>query len=300
MSSGKNPLSHTTCAVVEKIELDNRISLRYYYRIADNLLQEANIHRQMKNIVDLYTALLKFASLISETIPIHRDYIASNQAEKSYYKKKLLLALEEMESLKPQVQKRVNEIRNGHTPNSQQRVEKQDTSRSDRPNPTTSLHLEIKQNWGTSGIPTSPRGSRTEQKHQERGSSSSTTRYMHSQNYIPARYETPVATAFPSAPPIESVIIDNSPIPSHLIDSDAVDATSSMVENLSVKAVEDKGNTTASASCAICLDAPIEGACVPCGHMAGCMSCLNEIKAKRMSCPVCRAKVELVLRLYAV
>lgn len=298
MSSGKNPMNNTTGAAVEKIELDNRISLRYYYRIADNLLQEANIHRQMKNIVDLYNALLKFASLISETIPIHRDYVASNQAEKSYYKKKLLLALEEMESLKPQVQKRVNEIRNSHTANSRHRVEKQETSRSDRPNPATSLHLEIKQNWGTSGPPTPPRGSRTEQRHQEPGSSSST--YIPSQNYIPARYETPAVTAFPSAPPIESLFVDDGPIPSHLIDSDTVDATTSMVENLSVKAVEEKGNTTASASCAICLDAPIEGACVPCGHMAGCMSCLNEIKAKRMSCPVCRAKVELVLRLYAV
>ncbi|KAF9607610.1 hypothetical protein IFM89_037538 [Coptis chinensis] len=30
-------------------------------------------------------------------------------------------------------------------------------------------------------------------------------------------------------------------------------------------------------SCAICLDAPIEGACIPCGHMPGCMSCLSNI-----------------------
>ncbi|XP_058211767.1 putative E3 ubiquitin-protein ligase XBAT35 [Rhododendron vialii] len=37
----------------------------------------------------------------------------------------------------------------------------------------------------------------------------------------------------------------------------------------------------ASSLCLICLDAPVEGACIPCGHMVGCMSCLNEIKDKK-------------------
>ncbi|CAI9762729.1 unnamed protein product [Fraxinus pennsylvanica] len=295
MNSGKKLMNNTVGAAVEKIELDNKISLRALaplfnvprkLKLLFRLFLQANIHRQMKNIVDLYTTLLKFASIITETIPIHQKYIASNQAEKSYYKKKLLLALEEMESLKPQVQKRTNEIRNGHAANIRHRVEKPETSGSDRqiPNHTTSLHLEIKQNSGTSGPCVPPRGSRTEQKCPESGPSSST------------------ATAIPSDPPIESLFIDDGPIPPYFVDSNPVDATTSMVnrENLNVKEVEEKGNTSASTSCVICLDAPIEGACVPCGHMAGCMSCLNEIKAKKMSCPVCRAKVELVLRLYAV
>ena len=53
---------------------------------------------------------------------------------------------------------------------------------------------------------------------------------------------------------------------------------------------------------AICIEAPIEGACIPCGHMAGCMACLNEIKAKKGVCPVsvCRGKINQVVRLYAV
>ena len=55
-----------------------------------------------------------------------------------------------------------------------------------------------------------------------------------------------------------------------------------------------------SSSCAICFEAPIEGACIPCGHMAGCMACLNEIKAKKGDCPVCRGKINQVVRLYAV
>ncbi|KAL6325365.1 hypothetical protein AAG906_023210 [Vitis piasezkii] len=48
----------------------------------------------------------------------------------------------------------------------------------------------------------------------------------------------------------------------------------------------------AASSCVICLDAPMEGACIPSDHMAGCMSCLNEIKAKKWGCPVCRAKID--------
>ncbi|XP_023907521.1 putative E3 ubiquitin-protein ligase XBAT35 isoform X1 [Quercus suber] len=63
--------------------------------------------------------------------------------------------------------------------------------------------------------------------------------------------------------------------------------------------VKDEGS---SSSCAICFEAPIEGACIPCGHMAGCMACLNEIKAKKGVCPVtvCRGKINRVVRLYAV
>ncbi|CAL5090110.1 unnamed protein product [Urochloa decumbens] len=59
------------------------------------------------------------------------------------------------------------------------------------------------------------------------------------------------------------------------------------------------GNTP-SRTCVICLDAPVEGACVPCGHMAFCMSCLRDIKSKDGACPICRATINQVLRLYQV
>ncbi|PWA40996.1 E3 ubiquitin-protein ligase XBAT35 [Artemisia annua] len=55
-----------------------------------------------------------------------------------------------------------------------------------------------------------------------------------------------------------------------------------------------------SSSCVICSDAPVEGAFIPCGHMAGCMSCLTEIKGKNSGCPVCRASIDQVIRLYVV
>lgn len=53
-------------------------------------------------------------------------------------------------------------------------------------------------------------------------------------------------------------------------------------------------------TCVICWDAPAEGACVPCGHLAGCMDCLSEVKAKKWGCPVCREQIQQVVKVYAV
>ncbi|CAN8324469.1 unnamed protein product [Cochlearia groenlandica] len=52
--------------------------------------------------------------------------------------------------------------------------------------------------------------------------------------------------------------------------------------------------------CVICVDASSDAACVPCGHVAGCISCLKEIKEKEMGCPVCRANIDQVIKLYHV
>lgn len=99
----------------------------------------------------------------------------------------------------------------------------------------------------------------------------------------------------PSAPPITDNVRDDGPIEYPSIDSSPVDMLST-VENL--PASENKGGD--SSTCVVCLDAPSEAACVPCGHVAGCISCLNEIKAKKWGCPVCRAKIDQVVKLYRV
>jgi hypothetical protein len=52
--------------------------------------------------------------------------------------------------------------------------------------------------------------------------------------------------------------------------------------------------------CVVCWDAPAQGVCIPCGHLAGCMECLSEIKGKGWGCPVCRAAIDQVIRVYAV
>jgi len=72
------------------------------------------------------------------------------------------------------------------------------------------------------------------------------------------------------------------------------------LEQLQLEDSKGSSSKSTSRSCAICLDAQVEGACVPCGHMAGCMTCLNKIKRKNWGCPVCRAKIDQVVRIYAV
>lgn len=103
----------------------------------------------------------------------------------------------------------------------------------------------------------------------------------------------------PSAPPIGDEIIEDGVIHYPSIDSTPVDISSQTIKDIRARAGERKENEGAS-SCVICLDAEVEGACIPCGHMAGCMSCLNEIKAKKWGCPVCRAKIDQVIKLFAV
>ncbi|XP_052189291.1 putative E3 ubiquitin-protein ligase XBAT35 isoform X2 [Diospyros lotus] len=146
--------------------------------------------------------------------------------------------------------------------------------------------------WGTTAAPAPPLGKSSGNKLQEVGPSG-----------IPAVIQTmpeiPPPASIPSAPPVENAVADDGPIHYPSIDSSSVEVSSPLVANLPAKADERKDDT-GSSSCVICLDAPVEGACIPCGHMAGCMSCLNEIKSKKWGCPVCRAKIDEIIRLYAV
>uniref|UniRef100_A0A0D6QUI6 MPN domain-containing protein n=1 Tax=Araucaria cunninghamii TaxID=56994 RepID=A0A0D6QUI6_ARACU len=104
------PSKISIAASTQKVDVDNRMSLGYYYRIAGNMLKQANIYREEKNLIDLYIILLRFSSLISETIPHHRDYHTSNLKEKAEYRKNLWDVLTELEQLKPEVQRQVDEV----------------------------------------------------------------------------------------------------------------------------------------------------------------------------------------------
>uniref|UniRef100_A0A1D1XL17 Putative E3 ubiquitin-protein ligase XBOS34 n=1 Tax=Anthurium amnicola TaxID=1678845 RepID=A0A1D1XL17_9ARAE len=107
------------------------------------------------------------------------------------------------------------------------------------------------------------------------------------------------AVSHPSAPPITEAVFDDGPILYPSVDSSPVDFKLPDVESRPGTS-ETKEGSGGSSSCVICLDAPVEGACIPCGHMAGCMSCLNEIKKKKWGCPVCRANIDQVIKLFAV
>ncbi|KAG5555212.1 hypothetical protein RHGRI_012678 [Rhododendron griersonianum] len=103
--------------VARRVDVDNRFPLRHYYRIADSLLKQASIYREEKNIIDLYVMLLRYSSLVSETIPFHRDYPVLLPRERAFYTKvsrKLSVVLDELESLKPKFQRLLNEKNKAH------------------------------------------------------------------------------------------------------------------------------------------------------------------------------------------
>lgn len=112
-------------------------------------------------------------------------------------------------------------------------------------------------------------------------------------------------SAAPSAPPSAPPIpldqdggpifyppIDTSPI---VIDEVAPPASSSSAAAPNAAATEERGG-----QCVVCWDAKAEAVCIPCGHLSGCMECLAEIKAKDWGCPVCRAPIQQVIKVYAV
>ena len=118
---------------------------------------------------------------------------------------------------------------------------------------------------------------------------------------LPSAHEAPPAVSVPSAPPIVEETFYRGPIQYPTIDASPVDLTVPGAGSKTEPVDSKEGcSSGASSSCVICLDAPVEGACIPCGHMAGCMSCLNEVKGKKWGCPVCRANIDQVIRLYAV
>ncbi|XP_073394427.1 AMSH-like ubiquitin thioesterase 1 isoform X2 [Physcomitrium patens] len=44
-----------------KVDVDNRLPLKYYYRTAENLLKQARIFRDAGNTIDYYILLLRFS-----------------------------------------------------------------------------------------------------------------------------------------------------------------------------------------------------------------------------------------------
>lgn len=154
----------------------------------------------------------------------------------------------------------------------------------------------------TSGASTSHMAYGSKCEVQESGPSGSSAQHFQSHNSVPSAVQTnlenPSPVSVPSAP-VANAATDDGPIQYPSIDMRPIDLSSPAVAVISSSGHENEVDTSAS-SCTICLDAPLEGACIPCGHMAGCMSCLNEIKAKKWGCPVCRTKIDQVIRIYAV
>jgi STAM-binding protein len=48
-------------SLARPVAVDHRITIQYYFRIADNLLRQADVYREEKNLLDLYIILLRYS-----------------------------------------------------------------------------------------------------------------------------------------------------------------------------------------------------------------------------------------------
>eukprot|EP00798_Chlamydomonas_sp_ICE-L_P025469 gene25469-11129_t len=82
------------------------LSLSKYYVAADLLLRQAHTYRAAKNDEQLYVILMRFASLILETIPSHHDFKKANPDSKYMELKKSLMAryMSELEAIRVSLQ----------------------------------------------------------------------------------------------------------------------------------------------------------------------------------------------------
>ncbi|OVA09833.1 JAB/MPN domain [Macleaya cordata] len=81
---------------------DNKFPLSFYYRIADQLITQANQCRDEQNTTDLYTTLNRYCSLLS-IVPQHRSYSTYSAKEKLHHNKIHEEYIKELEYLKPQL-----------------------------------------------------------------------------------------------------------------------------------------------------------------------------------------------------
>ncbi|CAI5488386.1 unnamed protein product [Closterium sp. Naga37s-1] len=91
-------------AVTRPVEVDNNLSLRVYLRLAKNLQHLADVYRCEGNKLQLYVLLIRFISLVTTTIPQHKEYRSqSHLLALTSLKRQALEALDECEQLKPAV-----------------------------------------------------------------------------------------------------------------------------------------------------------------------------------------------------
>jgi hypothetical protein len=57
---------------------------------------------------------------------------------------------------------------------------------------------------------------------------------------------------------------------------------------------KDNDDTSPANPCVLCLTEEKRLACIPCGHLATCVSCGHSLR----SCPICRRKIDAFVRIY--
>eukprot|EP00887_Chlorella_sp_A99_P001523 scaffold8.g1523.t1 len=93
-------LSDQLAAAAPTRPVNNLISLDKYYRSARLLLRQAQQYREHHNQEQLYVMLMRFVSLVVETLPHHRSYLQSDADYQALRKRVLNEAFPELERLK--------------------------------------------------------------------------------------------------------------------------------------------------------------------------------------------------------
>eukprot|EP00271_Cylindrocystis_brebissonii_P021167 TRINITY_DN7423_c0_g1_i1.p1 TRINITY_DN7423_c0_g1~~TRINITY_DN7423_c0_g1_i1.p1 ORF type:complete len:536 (-),score=65.39 TRINITY_DN7423_c0_g1_i1:206-1813(-) len=110
-------------AKTKKKEVDQRLALKFYYRAADMALKQADIYRREGNLIELYVLLVRFISLVVETIPQHKEFNSPAYfVEQREFKAKARSILAELEEIKAEVQRLNKESGWGHRANEADQV----------------------------------------------------------------------------------------------------------------------------------------------------------------------------------
>jgi hypothetical protein len=51
-------------------------------------------------------------------------------------------------------------------------------------------------------------------------------------------------------------------------------------------------------TCCVCMESQIDAVFVPCGHLKCCMDCATDINTRKGECPLCRTKIQLVVKVF--
>jgi len=99
-AGGRAPsLSQQLAAKAGKRAVRPVLGLRYYHRAAEMLLRQAAVYRTSANDEELYVILMRYASLVLETIPEHTEFQAGD-AQYQRLKVTAVQCIEELERLK--------------------------------------------------------------------------------------------------------------------------------------------------------------------------------------------------------
>ncbi|XP_042387088.1 AMSH-like ubiquitin thioesterase 2 [Zingiber officinale] len=80
--------------------VDDRFPVSFYFRIADQLLKQADVYRKEGNLDCLHLTLNRYVRLVSQVIPQHRNYSKHSSKEKLRHTKILQESTKEAEKLK--------------------------------------------------------------------------------------------------------------------------------------------------------------------------------------------------------